>query len=114
PGGKLCLVTESTEMLRLREPHATYFPDAIEIELARYPGVAVLKSELSAAGFVDFQELEVEFQAELIDIEPYRAKAHSSLQLISQDAFDVGIKRLEGDLRLGPIPYTWRYILLRG
>ena len=114
PGGKLCLVTESTKMLRRREPHATYFPDAIEIEMARYPSVAVLKSELIAAGFVDFQELEVELQAELADIEPYRTKAHSSLQMISQDAFAVGIKRLEEDLRSGPIPYTWRYILLHG
>jgi len=114
PGGKLCLVTESTEMLRQREPHATYFPDAIEIEMARYPNVAVLKSELIAAGFVDFQELEVELQAELTDIEPYRAKAHSSLQLISQDAFDVGIKRLEEALSSGPIRYIWRYILLHG
>ena len=114
PGGKLCLVTESTEMLRQREPHATYFPDAIEIELARYPSVAVLKSELIATGFVDFQELKVELHVELADIEPYRTKAHSSLQMISQDAFDVGIKRLEEALSPGPIPSTWRYILLHG
>jgi len=114
PGGKLCLVTESTEMFRLREPHATYFPDAIEIELARYPSVAVLKSELQAAGFVELQEVEVACNAELSDIESYRTKVHSSLQLMSNSAFDAGIERLEQDLRSGPIPYTWRYLLLSG
>jgi ubiquinone/menaquinone biosynthesis C-methylase UbiE len=104
PGGNLCLVTESTEMLRRREPHATYFPDAVEIELARYPSVVALRSELNAEGFAELQELEVELHAELSDIEPYRTKVHSSLQLISNSAFDVGLKRLEHDLRSGPIP----------
>jgi SAM-dependent methyltransferase len=114
PGGKLCLVTESAAMIRRREPHATYFPDAVEIELARYPSVDALKSELRAEGFGEVQELEVERHAELSDIEPYRTKTHSSLQLISNSAFDVGLKRLEHDLRSGPIPYTWRYLLLWG
>lgn len=114
PGGKLCLVTESAEMIRHREPHATYFPDAVEIELARYPSVVALRSELNAEGFVKLQELEVEHHAELTDIEPYRTKVHSSLQMILNSAFDVGIKRLEKDLRSGPIPYTWRYLLLWG
>jgi SAM-dependent methyltransferase len=114
PGGKLCLVTESAEMIRRREPHATYFPEAVEIELARYPSVVALKSELHGAGFVELQELGVECRAELIDIEPYRTKVHSSLQLMSNSAFNAGLERLEHDLRSGPIPYTWRYLLLWG
>jgi len=114
PGGKLCLVTESAEMIRRREPHATYFKDAVEIELARYPTVVALKSELYAAGFVELQELEVEFHTELTDIEPYRTKVHSSLQLMSNSAFNAGIERLEHDLRAGPIPFAWRYLLLWG
>lgn len=114
PGGKLCLVSESAAMLRRREPHATYFPDAVEIELARYPSVHTLNSELKDRGFVELNESEVEIRSELTDIEPYRTRTHSSLQLISQDAFDVGIKRFEHDLRSGPIPYTWRYLLVWG
>ena len=114
PGGSLCLVTESAEMIRRREPHASYFPAAVEIELARYPSVVALKSELQAAGFAELQELEVECHAELTDIEPYRTKVHSSLQLMSNSTFDAGIERLEQDLRSGPIPYTWRYLLLSG
>jgi len=114
PGGKLCLVTESAEMIRRREPHATYFPDAIKIELARYPTVDTLNTELRDTGWLELFEQEVELACELTDIEPYSTKAHSSLSLISQDAFDIGIKRLEEDLRLGPIPYNWRYLLLWG
>jgi len=108
------LVTESAAMIRRREPHATYFPEAVEIELARYPSVVALKSELFAAGFVELQELGVECHAELTDIEPYRTKVHSSLQLMSNSAFNAGLERLEHDLRSGPIPYTWRYLLLWG
>jgi SAM-dependent methyltransferase len=114
PGGSFCLVTESAEMIRRREPHASYFPAAVEIELARYPSVVALKSELQAAGFVDLQQLEVECHTELTDIEPYRTKVHSSLQLMSNSTFDAGIERLEQDLRSGPIPYSWRYLLLSG
>ena len=114
PGGRLCLVTESAAMIRRREPHATYFPEAVEIELARYPSVVALKSELHGAGFVEPQELEVECHAELTDIEPYRTKVHSSLQLMSNSAFSAGLERLEHDLRSGPMPYTWRYLLLWG
>src|SRR6266508_1985876 len=111
-GGRLCLVTESPSMIRRREPHATYFPEAVPVELARYPSLVTLRTELQETGFADVTEVEVEFASELIDIEPYRAKVHSSLDLIPQDAFDRGIKRLEQDFRLGPIPLIWRYVLL--
>jgi ubiquinone/menaquinone biosynthesis C-methylase UbiE len=112
PSGKLCIATESAELIRRREPHASYFPEAIDIELARYPALEILKSQLASAGFDKVQEQMLEFQTELTDIEPYRTKAHSSLQLISESGFAAGIDRLERDLRAGPIPYTWRYLLL--
>ena len=114
PGGRLCLVTESAEMISPREPHATYFPEAVEIELARYPTIIALKSELHGAGFVELQELGVECHGELTDIEPYRTKVHPSLQLMSNSAFNAGLERLEQDLRAGPIPYTWRYLMMWG
>jgi ubiquinone/menaquinone biosynthesis C-methylase UbiE len=111
-GGRLCLVTESPSMIRRREPHATYFPEAVPIELARYPSLLTLTTELHEAGFIDLTEVEVEFPSELADLESYRAKVHSSLHLIPQDAFDRGIKRLEQDFRSGPVPSIWRYVLL--
>jgi ubiquinone/menaquinone biosynthesis C-methylase UbiE len=87
-GGALCLVTESPSMIRRREPHATYFPEAVPVELARYPSLLTLSAELHEAGFIDLTQVEVEFPCELVDLEPYRAKVHSSLDLITQDAFD--------------------------
>ena len=59
-GGRLCLVTESPSMIRRREPHATYFPEAVPIELARYPSLLTLSTELHEAGFIDLTEVEVE------------------------------------------------------
>ncbi len=110
--GRLCLVTESPAMIRRREPHATYFPAAVAVELARYPGIITLRAELDAVGFVDLMEQEVQCHTTLDNIEPYRTKAHSSLSLIPEDDFARGIERFEQDLRLGPVPVIWRYLLL--
>jgi len=56
--------------IRRREPYATDFPDAVEIELARYPKVDQFKSELVAVGFVKLHEFEVEIAAELTGDDP--------------------------------------------
>jgi SAM-dependent methyltransferase len=114
PGGRLCLVTESETMIRNREPHATYFPEAVEVELARYPKLVTLTNELREAGFVDVTEQDVEHKLVLTDPLPYRTKVHSSLQLIPQAAFDRGITRLERKLCSGPITSNWRYALIWG
>ncbi len=112
--GALCLVTDSPEIIRAREPLSTYFPETVEAELARYPSIVTLGTELRAAGFSDIAEVEVEFRQELADIEPYRAKVFSSLQLISQEAFERGLLRLERDFNSGPISCVSRYVMLWG
>src|SRR5690606_3733462 len=38
-GGTICTVTDSDRIIRGREPLATYFPETVEIELARYPRI---------------------------------------------------------------------------
>jgi ubiquinone/menaquinone biosynthesis C-methylase UbiE len=113
-GGMLCLVTESPAMIRGRQPHATYFPESIPVELVRYPSLVTLRTGLHETGFLELTEMEVEFQTEIADLEPYRTKVHSSLNLIPQQAFELGIKRMEQDIRSGPIPLIWRYVLLWG
>ena len=112
--GKLCLVTDSPEIIRSREPLSTYFPETVEVELARYPSIDTLGAELRDAGFSDISETEVEIRQELAGIEPYRAKVFSSLRLISQDAFERGLQRLEQDFRSKPIRCVSRYVLLWG
>lgn len=112
PKGRLCIVTDSEEILRNRQPQSLYFPETIGVELSRYPSIDVLKTELTASGFVEIAETVVEFSTVLPDIEPYRAKVFSSLRLISDEAFASGMSRLERDFQQGPIPWVSRYLML--
>lgn len=110
--GKLCLVTDSAAIIRSREPLSTYFPETVEVELARYPSIDTLGAELRDAGFSDIFEAEVEIRQELAEIEPYRAKVFSSLRLIPQEAFERGLQRLEQDFHSAPIACVSRYVML--
>ncbi len=56
----------------------------------------------------------MEHRTTIQDIQAYRDKAFSSLYLISQEAFERGIQRMEADLLQGPIPAISRYLLLWG
>lgn len=91
-----------------------YFPETIAVELSRHPAIALLKTEMLEAGFGHLAQAQVEFSALLEDLEPYRARVFSSLRLISQEAFERGMARLEGDSQKGPIPWVSRYLMLWG
>ncbi len=112
--GKVCTVTDSEWIIRHRPPLAAYFPGTIEVDLRRYPRIARLRRLMEEAGFMEITENLVEFPYELMDIEAYRDKAFSSLHLISEEAFQQGIDRLERDLESGPISCVSRYVLLWG
>ena len=56
PGGLLCTVTDSAEDIRRRRPLSTYFPETVEVELARYPSIDVLRSDMEQAGFCYIDE----------------------------------------------------------
>jgi ubiquinone/menaquinone biosynthesis C-methylase UbiE len=114
PGGRLCTVTDSAEIIRQRCPLSVYFPETVEPELRRYPPVAELRALMTAAGFTDLTEHVVERHYDLTDASAYRDRAYSSLHLIDPAAFAHGLARLEADLRLGPIPCVSRYLLLWG
>jgi ubiquinone/menaquinone biosynthesis C-methylase UbiE len=117
-GGLFCTATDSEWIIRHRQPLATYFPETIEVELARYPRIAALRALYQRAGFADIDERTVEFRYPLIDIRAYRDKAFSALHLISEEAFQRGITRMERDLQgdnyRTPIPCVSRYTLLFG
>jgi hypothetical protein len=113
-GGKGCSVTDSEWMIRHREPLAAYFPETVEIDLARYPRISQLRELMAAGGFGEITANSVEIPYELTDIQPYRDKAFSSLHLIPAEALERGMQRLERDLRSGPIPCVSRYVLLWG
>ena len=114
PEGRLCTVTDSEWNIRNRQPLAEYFPETVEIDLARYPAIGELRDAMEQTGFGAVQEQAVEFSYESTDIQLYRDKAFSCLHLISEEAFRRGIERMERDLRQGPIQCISRYLLLWG
>lgn len=102
PGGTVCTVTESEDMIRQRL-HSRYFPDVVTVELSRYPTVPVITEQMRQAGFIDVRIEAVEFSFLVTDIQPYRDKAFSSLHYISDVAFRHGIENMERDLSKGPL-----------
>jgi ubiquinone/menaquinone biosynthesis C-methylase UbiE len=114
PGGRVCTVTDSEWIIRHRVPLAAYFPETVACDLSRYPQAGELRAVMGQVGFAGITEEMVEFSYPLSDIEPYRAKAFSCLRLIREESFQRGIRRLEGDLRAGPIAAVSRYQLLWG
>jgi ubiquinone/menaquinone biosynthesis C-methylase UbiE len=115
PGGRVCTATDSEWVIRNRRPLATHFPETIEVELNRYPRIPTLSKLMRQAGFTDIKDILVEFSFDLKDIQAYRAKAFSSLHLISEKAFRGGITLLEEELdEKGNIRCISRYTLLWG
>jgi ubiquinone/menaquinone biosynthesis C-methylase UbiE len=114
PGGKLCVATDSEEIIRKRKPLSNYFPETIPQELKRYPPIPGLKSGLAAAGFDPIYEAGVEQAATTDDIQIYRDKGFSCLHIIPQAAFERGLQKLEADLRSGPIETFSSYLLIWG
>ncbi len=109
PGGRLCTVTDSADMIRRREILSGYFPETVEIELGRYPGIAQLEAWMDAASLERFRLAAVEEPYEITSAQPFRDRAYSSLRLIPTEAWRAGIERLERDLARGPIQGAARY-----
>lgn len=114
PGGKVCTVTDSAEIIRSRTPLALYFPETVEVDLQRYPAIADLRAMMEDAGFGNQQESTAEFSFALRDLQPYENKAFSCLHLISAAGFERGMQRMQADAQRGPIACTSRYRLVWG
>jgi SAM-dependent methyltransferase len=114
PGGQVCTVTESEEMIRRREILSGYFPETVERELARYPRLVQLQAWMAAAGLIGSDVVAAEAPYELTTAQAFREKAYSALHMIPEVAWRVGIERLERALEHGSIQGTARYALLWG
>ena len=110
--GTVCIATDSEEIIRDRKPLSTYWPETIDLELARYPRIDTLDVELRRAGLHNLRQEEVSTTGWLRDLSPCRAKAFSALGLLSEDSYECGLRRLEADLAKGPILFVSRYFLL--
>ena len=113
-GGRICTATDSEEIIRRRQPISIYFPDTVAAELQRYPRISDLREMMREAGFDTLRETVVELAYATEDIQMYRDRAFSSLHIIPTASFEAGIRRMEEDLRAGPIPVVSRYLLLWG
>jgi ubiquinone/menaquinone biosynthesis C-methylase UbiE len=114
PAGRVCTVTDSEAIIRRREVLSGYFPETVEIEVARYPRIAQLMAWMVAAGLVDPAVVTVEEPYELTSAQPFRDRAYSSLHLIPEAAWQAGLERLERDLAQGPIRGALRYACVWG
>jgi ubiquinone/menaquinone biosynthesis C-methylase UbiE len=113
-GGRLCTVTDSEDIIRKRRPLSAYFPETVQLELGRYPPIPTLRRLMEQAGFTNLVETQVEVAFSLADAQAFRRKAYSSLHLISEEAFQRGLRRMEADLERGPISCISYYVLLWG
>src|ERR1700751_439533 len=93
--GTVCIATDSEEIIRNRKPLSTYWPETINLELARYPRIDTLDVELRRASLHSLRQEEVSTTGSLKDLSPYRAKAFSALRLLSEDDYERGLRRLE-------------------
>ncbi len=114
PGGQVCTVTDSEDILRHRQPLAVYFPETVAVEPHRYPPIAALRAEMTTAGFGDVREERVAHSFAIQSIAAYRDKAFSSLHYIDDAAHARGLARMEADLVAGPIDGVSRYLVLWG
>jgi ubiquinone/menaquinone biosynthesis C-methylase UbiE len=112
-GGGICTVTDSEWIIKNRLI-SKYWPETVDYELRRYPGVARMRLQMKAAGFINTTEKTVETPFEVTDTSPYRDKAFSVLRIIPSHVFKKGLKRMEADLKQGPISGLSRYLMLRG
>jgi SAM-dependent methyltransferase len=94
-GGRLLIVTDSEENIRTRSL-TTFFPEVLEIELARYPAIAVLERRAARAGLRLHRTEFAEGRVALIDdfIAKLDRGCSSGLRLISREAQRAGIARL--------------------
>lgn len=114
PGGRVCTVTDSEDMIRRREILSGYFPETVDLELARYPRLAQVEEWMAKANLEAFGLVTVEERYELSSAQPFRDRAYSVLHLIPERAWRSGLERLERDLAQGAIPGASRYACLWG
>lgn len=114
PGGQVCTVTDSADIIRRREVLSGYFPETVDRELDRYPRIGQLEGLMAAAGLTDMEVVQVCEAYEVTSAQPFRDKVYSSLHLISEEAWQAGLKRLERDLVSGPVRGVSRYACVWG
>lgn len=97
--GIVLTVTDSDEDLKNRTI-TKYFPESLEIEKKRYPGVNKIVENMENNGFkeIEITHTESEYQMDDKKFQKFKNKAFSSVRLLSEESFEKGIKRIEEDM----------------
>ena len=110
PNGACLIRTCSHEQLKSL-PDYYFFPQALEIDMARIPDVPLLKIMLSTAGFVQVRIYEVASPS-LESAEEYltkiRNKYTSTFYLLSEGDFNKGLRKAEEYFSTRPLPEEWK------
>jgi len=114
PGAWICTFTDSTDMIRRREPLSRYWPLSAEADIGRYPTVDGLLDAMREAGFENLTRREIRNVSHITDSTPYREKAFSCLRLVDDSHFKDGLLKLEADLRNGPVLRTSEFVSIWG
>jgi ubiquinone/menaquinone biosynthesis C-methylase UbiE len=100
--GNVLTVTDSCQDIEDRTL-THYFPEVLEIDRKRYPGNSAIMSAMKQAGFEGIYTTKVKttFEFKSQHYEQYSERAYSALRLISEEAFESGMKRVEDDMAIG-------------
>ncbi len=98
--GIVLTITDSEEDLKSRTI-TKYFPESLEIEKKRYPGVNKIVENMENNGFkkIEITHTEREYKMSEEVFQKFKNKAFSSIRLISDGSFEKGIKKIEEDMK---------------
>jgi len=98
--GILVTVTDSGEDLENRTI-TKYFPESLEIEKKRYPGVYKIVKKMKNNGFkgIEITHSEKEYKMSDEIFQKFKNKAFSAIKLISDESFEEGIQKIEEDMK---------------
>lgn len=115
PGGTFVVVTWSEEDIR-RSTIAAYFPEAVEADLQRMPGVPRLEQGMQAAGFAEtwVSHTEYTYPFDEAEFKRFQNKAYTELLLIPEAAFAWGMERLTADYHRGRAVFRELYSYVWG
>jgi len=102
PPGVLAIVTDSEANIRSRSL-TTFFPEILEIEMARYPKIEDLSAAAGRAGLALLRQEPVEGDITLDDgfIAKLEQKCSSAMRLISPKAHDAGMAQVRAAQKTG-------------
>lgn len=113
--GIIITITDSEEDLKNRTM-TKYFPESLEIEQKRYPGIETIIKNMKNNGFKKIESSHTEKEYEIDDktFQKFKNKAYSAIRLISNDSFNKGIKKLEEDMKKNKCIVNELYTYVRG